>query len=59
MIEKPPPRRGGIVKEIMTDPQPGKTPSRPQRRGPLLLPISGGRAKHGPPKNISTRKPQP
>ena len=45
MTDETPPRRprGGIVKEIMTDRQPdGKPRSPPARRGPLLLPISGG-----------------
>jgi hypothetical protein len=58
MTEKPPTRRGGIVKEIMSD-GPGKTPSQsPPSRGPLLLPVSGGRVKHSPPNNISTRRPR-
>jgi hypothetical protein len=64
MTDDTPPRRprGGIVKEILSsDPQPGKTrPTKPDPRGrALLLPVSGGRVKHGPPKNISTRKPAP
>jgi hypothetical protein len=58
MTGKPSTTRGGTIKDIMSD-GPGKTPSRPaQRRGPLLLPVSGGRVKHGPPKNISTRRPR-
>jgi hypothetical protein len=58
MTDKPWTTRGDTVKEIMSD-GPRKTPLRPpQRRGPLLLPVSGGRVKHGPPKNISTRRPR-
>jgi hypothetical protein len=60
MTDEQPPRRprGGIVKEIMTDPQQTR-PTKPDPRGrALLLPVSGGRAKHGPPKNISTGRPR-
>ena len=45
--EKPPRRpRSGIVKEIMTDPQPGKSrPTKPDPRGrALLLPVAGAGA---------------